>query len=187
MLRLTRIDVVLTDMFPTFDLRWKWNLSWFVCGRPIQNRNKSVGFQWVWKNKICTSSQWRRSETLTTTDMKEIEVEGRYHNLLVFLWRLSRCQTGSPGLFDDLTSVFIFNRTKKDEDQGKGKCHTKSMMSNGTNERLEIYTQHYASVVRNVVYYEARAKVWLFINKPSLLRVFPIQIKKTSNLNLDWY
>ena len=30
---------------------------------------------------------------------------------------------------------------KKGEDQVKEKCHTKSMMSNGSNEILKIYTQ----------------------------------------------
>ena len=33
--------------------------------------------------------------------------------------------------------VFIFSRIKKDEDQGKGRCHTKPMMSNETNERIK--------------------------------------------------
>ncbi len=37
---------------------------------------------------------------------------------------------------------FIFSRIKKDEVQGKEKCHSKSMMSNETNERLKIDTQH---------------------------------------------
>ena len=35
-----------------------------------------------------------------------------------------------------------FVRIKKDEDQGKEKCHTKSMMSNEANERLKRDTQH---------------------------------------------
>jgi hypothetical protein len=33
--------------------------------------------------------------------------------------------------------LFIFIRIKKGEDQGKEKCHTKSMMSKETNERLK--------------------------------------------------
>ena len=37
---------------------------------------------------------------------------------------------------------FISSRIKKGEDQGKERCHAKSMMSNGANERLKIYTQH---------------------------------------------
>ena len=37
---------------------------------------------------------------------------------------------------------FIFNRIKKDEDQGKEKCHVKSMMSNEDNERIKRDTQH---------------------------------------------
>jgi hypothetical protein len=36
---------------------------------------------------------------------------------------------------------FISSRIKQDQDQGKEKCHTKSMMSNETNERIKIYTQ----------------------------------------------
>ena len=32
---------------------------------------------------------------------------------------------------------FIFSRIKKDERQGKEKCHAKSMMSNEANERLK--------------------------------------------------
>ncbi len=38
--------------------------------------------------------------------------------------------------------VFIFSRIKKDEDQGKEKCHSKSMMSNEANVRLKRDTQH---------------------------------------------
>jgi hypothetical protein len=34
-------------------------------------------------------------------------------------------------------SKFIFNRIKKDEGQGKEKCHAKSMMSNEANERIK--------------------------------------------------
>ena len=37
---------------------------------------------------------------------------------------------------------FVFSRIKKDEDQGKEKCHAKSMMSKETNERLKRDTQH---------------------------------------------
>jgi hypothetical protein len=37
--------------------------------------------------------------------------------------------------------VVYFQENKKDEGQGKEKCHTKSMMSNGVNERIKIYTQ----------------------------------------------
>ncbi len=37
---------------------------------------------------------------------------------------------------------FIFSRIKKGEDQGKEKCHAKSMMSKETNERLKRDTQH---------------------------------------------
>jgi hypothetical protein len=37
---------------------------------------------------------------------------------------------------------FIFIRIKKDDDQGKERCHTKPMMSNEVNERIKIYTQH---------------------------------------------
>ena len=37
---------------------------------------------------------------------------------------------------------FIFSRITKGEDQGKEKCHTKSMMSKETNERLKRDTQH---------------------------------------------
>ena len=39
-------------------------------------------------------------------------------------------------------SKFIFIRIKKDEGQGKEKCHAKSMMSKETNERLKRDTQH---------------------------------------------
>jgi hypothetical protein len=35
---------------------------------------------------------------------------------------------------------FNFSRTKKGENQGKEKCHTKSMMSNENNERIKIDT-----------------------------------------------
>ena len=38
--------------------------------------------------------------------------------------------------------VFIFSRIKKGEDQGKEKCHTKSMMSNEANERPKRDTQY---------------------------------------------
>ena len=38
-------------------------------------------------------------------------------------------------------SKFIFSRIKKGEGQGKEKCHTKSMMSKETNERLNRDTQ----------------------------------------------
>ena len=37
---------------------------------------------------------------------------------------------------------FYFIRIKKGEGQGKEKCDAKSMMSNGVNESLKIYTQH---------------------------------------------
>ena len=37
---------------------------------------------------------------------------------------------------------FIFSRIKKGEDQGKEKCHAKSMMSKEANERLKRDTQH---------------------------------------------
>ncbi len=37
---------------------------------------------------------------------------------------------------------FIFSRIKKGEDQGKEKCHAKSMMSKETNERLKRDTQY---------------------------------------------
>ncbi len=37
---------------------------------------------------------------------------------------------------------FNFNKIKKGEDQGKEKCHTKSMMSKETNERVKRDTQH---------------------------------------------
>ncbi len=37
---------------------------------------------------------------------------------------------------------FIFIRIKKDEGQGKEKCHAKSMMSKEANERLKRDTQH---------------------------------------------
>ena len=37
---------------------------------------------------------------------------------------------------------FIFIRIKKDEGQGKEKCHAKSMMSKETNERLKRDTRH---------------------------------------------
>ncbi len=37
---------------------------------------------------------------------------------------------------------FISSRIKKDEDQGKEKCHAKSMMSKEANERLKRDTQH---------------------------------------------
>ncbi len=37
---------------------------------------------------------------------------------------------------------FIFNRIKKGEGQGKEKCHTKSMMSKESNERLKRDTQY---------------------------------------------
>ena len=39
-------------------------------------------------------------------------------------------------------SKFIFSRIKKDEGQGKEKCHAKSMMSKEANERLKRDTQH---------------------------------------------
>ena len=48
-------------------------------------------------------------------------------------------------------SWFIFIRIKKDEDQGKEKCHTKSMISKETNERLK----ETLSMCRLVVYYES--------------------------------
>ena len=38
--------------------------------------------------------------------------------------------------------MFIFTRIKKDEGQGKEKCHAKSMMSKEANERLKTDTQH---------------------------------------------
>ncbi len=38
--------------------------------------------------------------------------------------------------------MFISSRIKKDEGQGKEKCHAKSMMSNEANERLKRDTQH---------------------------------------------
>ncbi len=38
-------------------------------------------------------------------------------------------------------SKFISSRIKKGEDQGKEKCHTKSMMSKEDNERLKRDTQ----------------------------------------------
>ena len=41
-----------------------------------------------------------------------------------------------------IRAEFIFSRIKKDEDQGKEKCHAKSMMSKETNERLKRDTQH---------------------------------------------
>ena len=37
---------------------------------------------------------------------------------------------------------FIFSRIKKVEDQGKEKCHTKSMMSKEANESLKRDTHH---------------------------------------------
>jgi hypothetical protein len=37
---------------------------------------------------------------------------------------------------------FIFIRIKKDEVQGKEKCHSKSMMSKEANERLKGDTHH---------------------------------------------
>ena len=39
-------------------------------------------------------------------------------------------------------SKFISRRIKKGEDQGKEKCHAKSMMSKEVNERLKRDTQH---------------------------------------------
>ena len=39
-------------------------------------------------------------------------------------------------------SKFISSRIKKDEDEGKEKCHSKSMMSKKANERLTRDTQH---------------------------------------------
>ena len=36
-----------------------------------------------------------------------------------------------------MTQVTIFIRIKKGEDQGKEKCHVKSMMSNEPHEKLE--------------------------------------------------
>ena len=33
-----------------------------------------------YKKKMCSSSQWRRSEVITTTGMKIIESEGRLYN-----------------------------------------------------------------------------------------------------------
>ena len=39
-------------------------------------------------------------------------------------------------------SKFIFSRIKKDEGQGKEKCHAKSMMSKKANERLKRDTHH---------------------------------------------
>ena len=41
----------------------------------------------------------------------------------------------------NILSKFISIRIKKDEDQRKEKCHTKSMMSNEDNERLKRDTQ----------------------------------------------
>ena len=43
----------------------------------------------------------------------------------------------------------IFSRIKKDEGQGKEKCHAKSMMSKEVNERLKRDTQH-VSLRQNV-------------------------------------
>ena len=37
---------------------------------------------------------------------------------------------------------FIFSRIKKDEGQGKEKCHAESMMRKEANERLKRDTQH---------------------------------------------
>ena len=39
-------------------------------------------------------------------------------------------------------AVISFSRIKKVEDQGKEKCHTKSMMSNEPNESLKRDTEH---------------------------------------------
>ena len=36
-----------------------------------------------------------------------------------------------------IVSKFISSRIKKDEDQGKERCHTKSMMGNWDNERIK--------------------------------------------------
>jgi hypothetical protein len=36
----------------------------------------------------------------------------------------------------------LFSAEQKTKDQGKEKCHTKSMMSNGSNERIKIYTPY---------------------------------------------
>ena len=36
----------------------------------------------------------------------------------------------------------MFSRIKKGQDQGKEKCHGKSMVSNEVNENVKIYTQH---------------------------------------------
>ena len=43
---------------------------------------------------------------------------------------------------DFIKKKFIFIRIKKGEDQGKEKCHSKSMMSKEANERLKRDTQH---------------------------------------------
>ena len=45
--------------------------------------------------------------------------------------------------------MFISTRIKKGEDQGKEKCHAKSMMSNETNESIKRDTQH-VSLSQNV-------------------------------------
>jgi hypothetical protein len=46
-----------------------------------------------------------------------------------------------PGRTSFYNNKFISSRIKKDEDQGKEKCHAKSMMSNEANERLKRDTQ----------------------------------------------
>ncbi len=50
--------------------------------------------------------------------------------------------TGTPEDILFLGGLIIFIRIKKDEDQGKEKCHAKSMMSKETNESLKRDTQH---------------------------------------------
>ena len=47
-------------------------------------------------------------------------------------YKLNMCRLG----------LYYFQQNKKGEDQGKEKCHAKSMMSNETNERLKRDTQH---------------------------------------------
>ncbi len=59
------------------------------------------------------------------------------------MYRLVYFQLNKKGRKSWLSGLlFIFNRIKKGEGQGKEKCHSKSMMSKEANERLKRDTHH---------------------------------------------
>lgn len=78
MLRLMLSAATLTRMLPRLgdDLRWvAKHVVVYLCKLNSWRRNKAFSW-WTCKNQMHTSSQWRRSEVLTTADMEEIELEG---------------------------------------------------------------------------------------------------------------